>query len=720
MRYPLLSGLWVFFAVATFAQGPMVLDHPFGKGICDKGLKDGDLLHGVADLGLITWDVSDPLHPVRLSVFPWTSPVFDGDIAKAGNTVFLRKGHRVVAVDMEQPEDPVGIPLDLGPGSTSRSIAARGDRLYVATGFGLKIFDVADLAAPAELAFLPLFYLDRIQLQDTMVLGGTGHGFYRIGIGTGVPVLLDSILPPNGPEGNFALNSYASNGRQVCMLMSDFMAGQSRIRLYDLGTVGAPMLVHEGPTDLTEYDALLVMTDSFVIATGEHLTIRGIHGPTVMGPVDTLVSPYTYPTGTAWDANWIYGFNVQGGLSVFDRTSTGTASLYAHHKIGGWVERMGKTSWGQVVTRGGDSLYIFNKEPGPQGDFPYVAHPLQGHDWLVFGDLLVQTRLDGVSSISLWRIHADGGLEPLSTFQSGTAPTNIGRIRIWGDRLYNGRSGGAGEFTNIHDISDPTTPALLVEDFPEFFRAIHDGLLFAVMAEVGMVRIYDASTTPPALLTTKSFEPNCNGGQYGDGQRPRRHFLNGAACHSFLDLSDTTALVSSPMHVLGPIGMEPSTTLVWNDVLYIGVSNQMRLYAYDVCHAEGITPMGHTPLHNSARGIMAMDSLLFVSFGGYITRYDVSGMIACLPLSVPVPSQQAARFEPRPNPSDGRFVLDAPVGLAGGVLRVHDVQGRLVHMERVPVQGDVPWSLRLDLPNGLYLIRADHRGQSATGKLVIE
>lgn len=73
-----------------------------------------------------------------------------------------------------------------------------------------------------------------------------------------------------------------------------------------------------------------------------------------------------------------------------------------------------------------------------------------------------------------------------------------------------------------------------------------------------------------------------------------------------------------------------------------------------------------------------------------------------------------------PNPA-GSSVIFAVAGLSEGTaqLSVYSTTGRLVHRETITTGSDLSWSPGIEVPTGVYLVRASSNGRTADSKLVI-
>ncbi|MBI2194765.1 MAG: hypothetical protein HYU36_22520 [Planctomycetes bacterium] len=122
-------------------------------------LLKGPRLYAAFHDGLWVFDVSDEKHPRRVAELKLSG--FINDLAEVDNrTLALVNGAQLLTVDVSAPEGlrrvaeiSVGTPEEYGP----ESLVVRGARAYVACRkAGLKVYDLADAAAPRFLNALPL------------------------------------------------------------------------------------------------------------------------------------------------------------------------------------------------------------------------------------------------------------------------------------------------------------------------------------------------------------------------------------------------------------------------------------------------------------------------------------------------------------------------------------------------------------------------------------
>jgi hypothetical protein len=186
-----------------------------------SGVEFGGANDRRANLTII--DISDPEHPNIVKTFACPLKVSNfGNLAISGNYVYLavedtttgeadrRCGLRTI--DVSDPKNPreVSTWRDDSAGSCSSRIAVAGDRLYL-TGDQLRIFDLADPAAPRLVAVIALgctdiafsgdfayLALDRLLVLDLSNLaGGTVPAYYYRGeTGKGIAVSGNIVYIP--------------------------------------------------------------------------------------------------------------------------------------------------------------------------------------------------------------------------------------------------------------------------------------------------------------------------------------------------------------------------------------------------------------------------------------------------------------------------------------------------------------------------------------------
>ena len=154
----------------------------------------GDFFGSAARGGVATIDISEPTNPVILDV--WTTDVeVDGaaDVLIDGSTIYLAMMAEGIGVfDASDPaalEAPVMLPLDpdfprANPNPTAvpnaRGLALEGDHLFVAyDAGGLRVVDVSDPAAPAEVARHIIPGVRTQQAYNDLVLHD-GHAFISL------------------------------------------------------------------------------------------------------------------------------------------------------------------------------------------------------------------------------------------------------------------------------------------------------------------------------------------------------------------------------------------------------------------------------------------------------------------------------------------------------------------------------------------------------------
>lgn len=688
------------------------------KGTYFQAVQDDGVLYCTTDLGMAIWNVADPAQPVLLSWYVATGAFQDGQLRKAGNTVLLLKRGKVHAVDVTNPAAPTGVELDLGAATQVQCFELLDTLLYAGTGTSIVTFNVADLANPVPLDTMPIWLLAGLHRTDTMLLAITQQTVMRAGIGTGVPVLLDTIAA----QGELMVMDARMTTDRLALLEGDGMSGLYQVALYDVAMAGTPAL-QEVVAMESWTQGLLAMDDSVLMVQGGQSWIYDISVPGGAVPAGALPGGLDSHDDAYLEDDRLYTMDGVFGFSIFQRSGPTAFSVLVEHRVGDWVHELKSSTMGFVLAEGLDSLFVLDPYAPGVGTGVRASRLYDAEDWWVYGDLLVEFRMIPPAhyELTILRIEPDGSLD----FQANLIPLHNGsseRLAIWDNVLYWSGYMSTVTVTDRYNLDDPATPVFMDSTAAEY-NAQWGGVLYTIWNEQGVTDLYDPESSPPEWLATQEFTLGCTGFQagyvYQDPQRAVLHQVSNS-CYAAVDFQDTASIASyGPFPITEPIGPMGDGTGVWNKILYIPGLNAQKVFLYDVCEPGYFNYLATLPLRNFPRDLAFVDSVMVVPFGGYVESYDISSVLPCLVTDVATLGEPAV-VAVYPNPARDAFLVEALDMVRPVVVEVLDATGRLV---RSTVQGHSSDPIRVscaDLAPGLYTVRVIGGTKAALAKVVVE
>lgn len=712
MRLPFFLALCLSLPSAGNAQQPVLQGYPFAKGTYFQAVGDGGLLYCTTDLGLAIWDVADPFQPALLSHYVYTGSFLDGKAVKRGSVIFLGKQRGIQAVDVSDPVNPAGQMLELGDPGHSAAFEVMDTLLFTTRGGSLITWSISDLASPVPLdtVGLDLYSLSR---TDTMLVATSGNQVYRLGVGTGTPILLDQVPV----QDTYLPGSVEYAAGRLALFEEEPMGGQTVLTLYDMSVVGSPVaqdVIH----DLSVGDRILYMNDSvLVVTTGADLLLYDIANPGQAYLAGNVATSWPHHDAV-FHGDLMFTMSGVFGFSVFQRTVPTVFTLLASYDVGDRIWEMKASSTGHVIGHGRDSLYILDPQATGVGAGIRDSRAYDALAWWVYGDLLVELRMvgGGQKELTLVQVEADGTFQQMAAFSPAHSGNSYG-LGIWNGRLYWDSYNQTETITDIYDVGDLANPVFL-HSVPTWFDFEFDGMLVQVRQDQGEIRLYDAAAASPEFLALKNYGSACTGRLCADPERALLHTVwNG--CYSVIDLRDT-----SEVQALGPLAAPAVAgamqgTAVWNKMLYLPYLNGRVVHIYDVGVPGFLTPKADIPLSNFPLDLAFADSTMLVAFGGYVEKYDVSSLLPDMTVQVPEAGPAEGGFI-YPNPAVGGFFLRTEVWKGPFTVEVRDATGRTVRTQVIGGGGSDAWISCNGLPTGLHAVRLLNGTELASMKLVLE
>ncbi|HPF35186.1 MAG TPA: FlgD immunoglobulin-like domain containing protein [Candidatus Krumholzibacteria bacterium] len=254
------SGSTYDYGAADGLRARHVLPHVVADTVQDDGL--AYLAAGYE--GLLILDLDAPQGPRTVARLATSGPAVG--IFKVGSTVLLLVDeYELLAVDVSAPDAPVlRAQRALLPGWPAAALDA--ERLFIACGTGVEIFDISSPHAPHKVGHAATSAVHDLDLHDDVL---------SVLVDDGLEVF--DVADPASPlllaEAGFSA-LYGELDREGDLLAA---AGYTQLRIFDVSDPGDPLLL----ADLEEHADEILLTDGRLYSTNIYgLRIHDLTGPT--------------------------------------------------------------------------------------------------------------------------------------------------------------------------------------------------------------------------------------------------------------------------------------------------------------------------------------------------------------------------------------------------------------------------------------------------------
>jgi hypothetical protein len=269
------------------------------------------LVYAATDLGLEILDLSDPLSPERLGVYPMTTA---RSLDVVGSVAYVVDGTALEIIDVSDASSPTHLARETSFTALPEAIDVAGNTAYVSTWDGLAIVDVTDPTTPhfiREHSLGGLIY--EVKVVGNRAYAANGEGGLQ-------------IVDISNPAAPVTLGGYAMGGSGC-----------------DLEVVGNLVyLVGSNGADMNAYSLSI-------------LDVSNVSAPVRLGGAGL-------PLGEVYDniqvvGNLAYLSPSSGGLQILDISDPAQPSLFLKYRATEWYDEL------EVVD---DTVYVSDDEVGLQ------------------------------------------------------------------------------------------------------------------------------------------------------------------------------------------------------------------------------------------------------------------------------------------------------------------------------------------------------------------
>jgi hypothetical protein len=696
------------------AQMPILKNYPLVKGYYKSAQKDSSTLFCLTDYGVMIWDVANLSHPVLISKLPAPGIYFQGKIKEYGQYLFIQRFDTIILVDKSNLTNPAYATFNLSLHNIN-DIDIMDTLLYAGTNSsnGFSVYSIADISNPVLLATLPISVVKQVSIKGTSLFVYNSNSFYRFDISGAIPVIMDSIV---FGYSRTILSAKATNNTAIISL-GDAMNFNEIIGnyAYDISTVGNPVLIDSTSISINSFNSLLAITDSLLYTHNDSINLYNITDLHNISATDSFGFSYSGDE-LLIDDTLLFIMNGAFGFNILKQTTPFSHSFVAKHKVGEWFDDLQISSNGYIFAKGTDSVFVFNKSRSTSetfSDFAFINHANQ---YQVVDSFLLETRLDGLNSIRLSGISNLPVIDSFFTFYN-LSNSYLMYVNIWNQKLYNYNTSLG---TEIFDISNPSSPVILSGNIPEVYNGFYSNILYGLDIASNNIKLYDASFAPPHFIKQVNAPfPNCNTSSFWDPQRAMVHFPGvNAGCYFQLDLSDTSNInYSATKPMTGMNGAELEMAKIWNNILYLPTVYGNNLAIYDVCDINHFREIGIFKSNKFIQSIVLTDSVLFISYGGYIESYDVSKILPCLVLGITESKENDNALSIYPNPATSTLNIECPQSQNLAITLFNLMGEQVIKSQFTGSKQNIDIS---GLPSGMYIIKVSGKDWTVQRKLVKE
>ncbi|MCH8903371.1 MAG: T9SS type A sorting domain-containing protein [Bacteroidetes bacterium] len=718
-----------FLSTLSYSQTPIPTNYPLVKGHYKSVQKDSTTLFCLTDYGLMIWDVSNLNVPILLSKLPAPGFYLQGKIKEYSDYLFIQRSDTIIVVDKSNLTNPTYVNLNLSLNYIN-DIDIKDTILYVATNNNksISVYVISDITNPTLITTINSQNIDHVSVVDTFLFAYNSYSFFRYDVTTSTPILLDSIV--FGP--NRSIISAQANNNSAIITLGDAMNFNQIIGnfAYDISTIGNPVLIDSTAISINSLMSLLRITDSLLYAHNNLIyntyynliyiyDITNLNSIICVDTIGVSCSPYELLI----DDSLLFTMTGRCGFDIYQKMSSFNYSLVDTHNVGGWIYDIQSSSTAFIFASASDSVYVFDKKRSTSevfGDYSFIT---KSNDMRIIDSFMLETRVDGLNSIRFSSINSLPAIDSLSIFyDSGNA--YIHKINIWDKKLYNDVTGYG---TEIFDISTPSNPILLSNNIPETYKGWYNDILYDYdYNTLSYIDLYDATVTPPKFIK-QVFDsiPVFCGPSIWDPQRPMKHFICTSMGNSFfqLDLSDTSNIhYTSTRPMLGMNGYKTSLAKVRDSILYLPGAGGVDLHIFDICDIYHYRKISVFKTKRPIQSIVIIDTILFISFGGYIESFDVSNIEPCLVYNSQKQFNRENNLTIFPNPSRGSFTITFSSFDNKMSLIITNMLGqKVLQKELQGARNDIMTvNLNLNIEAGLYFVNVIGGNQSIVKKVVME
>ncbi len=496
--------------------------------------------------GLRIFDVADPTSLVEVGSFD--TPTFARDVAVAGGTAYIVDFYDGLFVaNVGDPAHPAPLGALALPGD-SYGVSVLGSRVLVAGTSGLRVVDVSNQAAPAEIAALAPSC--GVTTFDVAVAGSYA---YLASVGCGLTVV--NVSNPASPvETATVLTPGSAQGVAVSGPLAVVANDSGGLSIVDVATPSAPALTFTVGTPDQTADIAIDGDHAFLAASSSGLRVLAIDDPANPAEVASLPISGSVSAITIRD-HLAYLWANNGGLRIVDVTNPMSPVLRGSVDVAGSAYDIALSGGHAYIFNGAQGFRVFDvSDP----DSPALAAtlPLPGATgWrlAVAGNhAFVTDTSAGLRVIDVTSPTAPAAVAVLPV--SGGAQS----VAVAGTLAY---VGNTGNMVYVVDVSNPASP-VLVAPVSEYLSnpadlAAANGFLFVANGDSGISILSIAVPTHPELVGTADTPGQTRGFAIAAGLIGVADLYLGAAFFDFSACPSTLCSLSCSAAATPAVGLAP-------------------------------------------------------------------------------------------------------------------------------------------------------------------
>lgn len=706
----------VFFTIcqSVTAQVPEFLGYPLVKGMYRSAVLEDSLLYCGTDFGLVVWNVADPADPHFVSLFEQPSHAGTNQVKVLGEFLLYHN----LLIDKADPTNLTSTPFGLTV--PYQHLLISDSLITTMTGSldrKLHVYSAADPTNLIALDSLDIPLLSTLGAYQETVWGSDADHVFRYSIGGGQLQLIDSIAI--GPER--LVMSVLGNDSMLIVHHAEFQwLGDPQVYFYDVSVPGSPMFV-----------------DS-VSVNANHAPV-GLFGQTLIANSQGFVHLYDASDWTNivhldsvahdphfWDAciqdSLLIVLRSGSGIDLHTQTGPGQYQTAITGFAGGWITQLEASSNGLVFAVSEDSIHAFDGTVVPTTPRLWSDFSLELPSGLVAvtDSFLVLSQNANGTEFTVFNTADLPNADTVLSVTQATPPIPID-LSICNGFAYH-RYGNGG--TMIYDISGPGPAVVaagpIVGLVPE---GCVDDILYQYNGLIDSLSFYDASSMPPTLVDQQYVPSDPYRMYVPDPDRSLAHvFSFGAGIRYSQLIVNGPGSISETTNVWTPPSGDPAQMHVQNQIGYVPASLSSTVTILDLSDPAHHRLIGTHSAITTVRDIAIVDSILYISLGGYVEAYDIGHFEPGLFLSNHSNVTATHDWNLFPNPGNGAFSIEYLPGSAQSAVTVYDLAGKQIYQEEFAVVSGVRALHSIDFLKqaGVYLVQLNNGAMVSTKRVVVE
>ena len=683
--------MFLLLQIKVIGQTFELIDYPFNKGSYHTGISDTRYLYCLSDFGIHIWNIENIEKPELISSQSLTGIYYDGKIDKYQNNLFILKGNKLYKSNVENVAHFEIKNLELTDSRIENFTIIDSFLVVSSYGFdGLNVYQIkndtielfSNFRIPAGYTFQK--YKNRINFL-------TGSDIIMTELINGQIEILDTICFPQ------MISSFIANDSILCVSYHEIGDGfiPEYSYIIDIKDNNYPVLDSLTLSVSCRYD--FITNNKLVTSDGSNRTLYCINKQT-LNKVGDFNAFYCDNTCLVNDTI-ISAFNYSNGFSLY-RFNCVSIGLIHEEKCSSWITSLHK-SGENLIFESNDSLYFSNNQRyfnlNKEGKikiidsllFEYTKNPFQ----------IKYSIISGNQKKIIYTFPADNN--------------GLVYFRKFGNYIYHYLNG-------IYDISNLNQPLVLSNNCQFVFDTYCDKFLVSHNTYNNTFKLYNPNNGNPTIEREYQLENlNFSRPWYTFRYTPLEKRAYGFATtdgYFYLDYADLDNVHYT--QVRHESGMTNSAGLVKDSINWV-LSNSF-IYAEDISDIYHLRLIKKTQFDNFPQSmIFENDTTVLISFGGYVSRYKLTGFKAGdVQTWTRINEVIVEKSDLFPNPNNGNFSLKIQDDNIKTV-RILNMNGQFVYMKRIETINN-SINLDIDLRTGNYIVFIEGNKDNYFKKMTIK